>query len=317
MLMPRVAVVGAGAWGKNHVRVFHRLGALDTVVDLNDNSVAKVATDYPDVKVTKDFSEVLADQDIRGVVLATPAETHFELAKQALLAGKDVLVEKPMTLSVAEAEELVDLADKHNRVLMVGHLLLYKSAVQAILRALADKAIGDIRYVEMRRIKLGKVRAVENVLWCLGSHDVAVLLKLIGAEVASVIAHGIKAVQPHIDDDVHVHLEFVNGVKAHLHSSWFWPEDERKLVIIGSEGMITYDEHKNEVLLHHKRINPDLSITDNGAEALAFPDADALEMECKHFLECIEKRTTPLTDGVSGVAVIKVLAEADQALADN
>lgn len=306
----KVAVVGAGQWGKNHVRVFHELGALGWVVDRDIALRNKVKIKYPDVQVTGELQEVLAAEDVKGIVVATPAQTHYAIAAAALEAGKDVLVEKPMTLSVAEAQALVDLAEKKQRILMVGHLLLYRPAVQVICDLVRSERIGKVLKIEMRRRKLGKVRTHENVVWSFGPHDVAVLLSIINSEVSEAWAVGNAFLHRGVEDEASMHLSFVDGTKAELHFSWMWPIDERKSIIIGSEGMITYDELEDIILVHDKKINPDLSVQSGSTEKITVASADALKTQDQHFLVCIQTRQTPRTSGQQGVNVIRCLTEA-------
>lgn len=306
----KVAVVGAGQWGKNHVRVFHELGALAWVVDQDIALRDKVEIKYPGVRVTGKLQEMLTDDEVAGIVVATPAQTHYAIAVAALEAGKDVLVEKPMTLSVAEAQALVNLAEKKQRILMVGHLLLYRPAIQSICDLVRSERIGKVFKVEMRRRKLGKVRAHENVIWSFGPHDVAVLLSIIDSEVSEAWAVGNAFLQQGIEDEASMHLSFVDGTKAELHFSWMWPIDERKCIIIGSEGMITYDELEDSIWVHDKKVNPDLTLQSGSAEKITVASADALKTQDQHFLACIQTRQTPITDGRQGVRVVRCLTEA-------
>lgn len=306
----KVAVVGAGQWGKNHVRVFHELGALAWVVDQDISLREKIEQKYPGIRVTGKLQEVLADDEVAGIVVATPAQTHYAIAAAALEAEKDVLVEKPMTLSVADAQALVDLAERKQRILMVGHLLLYRPAIQLICDLVQSERIGKVFKVEMRRRKLGKVRAHENVIWSFGPHDVAVLLSIINSEVSEAWALGNAFLQQGIEDEASMHLSFVDGTKAELHFSWMWPIDERKCIIIGSEGMITYDELEDSIMLHDKKVNPDLTLQSGSAEKFTVASADALKTQDKHFITCIQTRQSPRTDGRQGVRVVQCLTEA-------
>lgn len=310
----KVVVIGAGNWGKNHVRVFHKIGALAAVADASEGLLEKVREQYPGIRVTSSYTDIINDNCVDAVVIATPAQTHFTIAKEALKSGKHVLVEKPMTLSVNEAEELINIAYKNKRVLMVGHLLLYKQAVQKIIDLVDKGYIGNVQLVEMRRLKMGKVRSQENVLWSFAPHDIAILLSLIKEPVKSVSVSGLTAIQPNIEDNLHLHITFTNKAKAHIHASWLWPENERKTVIIGTDGMITYDEYSNKVWFHKKGINKDLSIRDEGVEELSFGVEDILEHEAKHFVNCILMDINPLTDGKKGKEVIEILALADESL---
>jgi len=309
--LPRVAVIGAGNWGKNHVRVFNRLGALQAVAEQSPELCKNLKAQYPKAAVVEDYTALLADPAIDAVVVATPAPTHARIAVEALEAGKDVLVEKPMALSVEEADLMAETASKHQRVLMVGHLLLYKPAVQKIIEIVQSGLLGELYLVDMRRIKLGKVRHEENVLWSFAPHDLAVLLHLVESSVSSVDAWGSAFLQPSIEDDYHVQIAFENGVQAHLHSSWLWPEDERKTVLVGSKGMLTYDEHENRIWWHKKTVDEELAAFDGGREELPFEEKDALEEEARHFLHCVSRRAVPLTSGEKSKGVIELLVRAE------
>ena len=305
-----VAVVGAGQWGKNHVRVFHKLGALAWVVDRDPELRRKAMEDYPGVQVTAELETALADPGVTGVVVATPAQTHYAIAMQALQAGRDVLVEKPMTLSVIEAEQLVAFAAKQERLLMVGHLLLHRPAIRKLCEIIKSGRIGNVYKVEMRRRKLGKVRAHENVIWSFGPHDVAVLLAMIDREVTRVWAVGSAFLQQKVEDEASMHLSFGDSVKAELHFSWLWPIDERKCIVVGSEGMITYNEITDSIMIYDKRVNADLTVHSGESERITLEAADALETQDQHFLDCIASRQAPRTDGQQGVDVVRCLTGA-------
>lgn len=306
---PKVVVVGAGGWGANHVRTFNELGALGAVADVDPGRRRHLEAQLPGIEVMEGPDAVWRSK-WPAVVLATPVPTHFELAKQALLAGKDVFVEKPLTLQVKEAEELVELAEERNRILMVGHLLLYQPAIRWLKEQLEQGLIGDIISLHQERLSLGRVRSAENALWSLGVHDIAVLLYLVGETPVRVTATGQAALQLGIEDDVHVHMAFPNEVQAHLHCSWLWPERRRSLSIVGTTGMLVYDELAQTVMLHRKRVLADLNISDDGAEVVFTGDGRPLTIECEHFLDSLQQRTLPLSDGRSGVEVVRVLEQA-------
>jgi len=307
--MNRVIVIGAGNWGKNLVRTFHEIGALAGVAEASAQLRDELATSYPGVPLYEDYKEAL-QTDVPAVAIATPVPTHYTIAKEAIVAGKDVFVEKPMTLSVAEAESLEQLAAQHQRVLMVGHLLLYQPTIQRMKSLLDEGVIGQLKSLHQERSKLGRVRAVENVLWSFGVHDIAVLLYLTGATPTEVQAYGQRIVQPDIEDDVYLHLRFEGNVQAHLHTSWLWPEVRRSLTAIGTEGMLVYDEVSQTLTLHRKGIQSDLSNRDEGAEIVMKADGKPLTLECEHFLSCIRDRKRPISDGANGIAVVRILEQA-------
>lgn len=305
----RVGVIGAGNWGKNLVHAFYRLGELAAVAEVNPDIRQRLSAEYPGVSLYENYRDFLA-KDVPAVAIATPAHTHYRIAREALLAGKDVFAEKPLALSKAEAEELVEIAEKQNRILMAGHLLLYQPAIRWIKKYIESGAIGRVAFLTQERLKLGRVRAVENVLWSFGVHDIAVLLYLVGKKPQEVRAAGQRFLQGKIEDDVYVHLRFAGGVQAHLHVCWLWPETRRRLTIAGSEAMLTYDELERQVILHKRRVAPDLQHHDEGSEVVFQGSEEPLLLECRHFLECMERRMTPLSDGKSAVEVIEVLEAA-------
>ena len=312
--MSKVIVVGAGQWGKNLVRTFHELGALAGVAEAHPDLRSRLRIDYPDVPLFEDYRQALEADDVQAFAIATPAHTHAEIARDVMLSGKDVFVEKPITLSVDEAEQLVRLAEEQQRILMVGHLLLYQPAIQKIKEMIDQGVIGELKSLHQERSKLGRVRAVENVLWSFGVHDLAVFLYLIGESPFEVQAVGQRIVQPSIEDDVYVHLSFKHGITAHLHTSWLWPQQRRGLTILGTKGMLVYDEEVQTVTLHRKGIAQDLSNVDEGTELVFQGEAKPLTLECKHFLDCIESRTQPISDGMNGVEVVRILEKASQLL---
>ncbi len=305
-----IAVIGAGNFGKNHVRTLHQLGVLSAVADLSPALREGVTKDYPNVRVLESFESLLADDTIQGVTIATPAHTHHGIAKQFLGAGKDVLVEKPMTMSVAEAEDLQRIAEANGRTLMVGHLLMYQPAVRFIHDFIADGKLGKVFTLHQERAKLGKARSVENALWSLGVHDVAVLLYLVGEKPSEISAFGHRGLQANIEDDLYLHLAFPSGIKATLHNSWLWPEDSRMLRVIGERGMLVYDEKAQKVTLLNKTIDAALNNVDTGSEIVFEGAAEPLKLELQHFLDCIKSRQTPVSDGRNGIEVIRVMEQA-------
>ena len=303
----KIAVIGAGNWGKNLVRNLSQLGVLSDVAEASQALRDGIAADYPGVTLHSDFNSLL-DADVDAVAIATPVPTHHAIAKAFLLAGKDVFVEKPMTFTVEEAEDLIKVASENNRVLMVGHLLLYQPAVQWLRSYLTEGKLGKIYSLHQRRAKLGRARSVENALWSLGVHDVAVLLHLVGEAPQKTTFVGHCGLQESIEDDTYLHMEFSGGVLAHLHNSWLWPENQRGLTVVGERGMIIYNEVEQTLTLHRKTIDSDLNNVDEGEELLFKGDGQPLLLEMEHFLECLKTRATPRSDGQNGLDVIRVLA---------
>ena len=309
----KVGLIGAGGWGKNLARVLHELGALGAIAEICPQLREELSGLYPGVPLYPDHRALL-ETDLPAVVIATPAVTHFSLTKESLLCGKHVFVEKPLALSTAEAEELVALARKQNRILMVGHLLLYQPAIRWIKEFLDSGALGEIWSFHQERLNLGRARSVENALWSLGVHDVAVLLYLVGRVPEEVKVVGQAVLQPNVEDDVYLHLRFPGGIWAHLHASWLWPEKRRRLTIIGKAGMLVYDEVEQTITLHRKGITPQLTNRDEGAEVVFQNYGEPLKHELTHFLECVAEGKRPLTDGESAIPVVKVLEEASRQL---
>lgn len=314
---PSVAVVGAGAWGKNHVRTLHTLGALGGVVEASPSLREKFRQDYPGIQVWSCLEEAMPH--VPGFVIATPASTHVALATLALEAGKGVLVEKPMALEVGGAEDLVRVAKSAHRTLMVGHLLMYQPAIQKLKELLDAGTIGNVYRIHQERLNPGRVRASENVLWSFGPHDVAVLLYLVGEAPMRVEAAGASFLQPELHDDVHVEMRFSGHRTAHLHAAWYWPEQRRCLRVFGETGMIVYDEALQTLSLHRKHLaggdgEGRLAMVDEGVAPLFQGHGEPLSLEDQHFLDCISTGNRPLSDGESGLAVIRVLERADSQL---
>jgi predicted dehydrogenase len=305
-MLQKIAVVGAGQWGKNIIRQLHEFGALAGVLEIDPKNADFVKKTYPEIHLYKNFVELL-ETDIPAVVISTPAPTHFELARQALLAGKDVFVEKPLVLKGQEAEDLVSLAEKNGHMLMVGHLLLYQPAIQKLKSFIDEGGLGDLLFVHQERLNFGKIRKAENVLWSFGVHDLAVQLYLIGSEPVNIKSVGQCSLQPTIEDEVFLHLEYPNGIHSHLHVSWFWPEKSRKLIVGGTKGMIVYDELKQSVVFHRKTVTQSLELSDLGEEILIKGDSSPLALELKNFIDCLSSRQKPIADGKNGAAVVKIL----------
>ncbi len=302
----RIAVIGAGNWGINLVRNLRDLEVLshvaESVADLRD----RVRSEAADIELMDDYRPLL-EADIDAVAIATPVPTHAAIAGEFLAAGKDVFVEKLMTFTVAEAEEIVAKAEQYERVLMVGHLLLYQPAIAWLKDYLDSGKLGSVFSYHQERMKLGRARPAENVLWSLGVHDVAVLLYLSGKAPVATSFSGHCGLQKNIADDTYLHMEFPGGVKAHLHNSWLWPENRRRLTVVGEKGMLVYDEVAQNVILHRKSIDADLQNQDQGAEVLFEGSGQPLRLEMEHFIECINTRATPCSDGSNGLDVVRVL----------
>lgn len=301
-----VAVIGAGNWGKNLVKNFHELGALSSIAESDPDLQERFKKEFPQISIYDDYRQIPLEQT-DAVAIATPAPTHYEVASYFLENGVDVFVEKPMTLGSKEAIALHNLALQNNRILMVGHLLLYQPAIQFIKKFISEGRLGKLYHLHQERKKLGRARYVENVTWSLGVHDIAVLLYLVGEQPKHIFASGHCGLQKTVEDDVYVHMQFVDSVKAHLHNSWIWPENRRQLTIVGEKGMLVFDEINSRVTYHNKTIDADLNNHDEGSEVVFEGTEPPLKLELQHFLDCVANRSQPISDGQNGIDVVTTL----------
>ncbi|MFY9607530.1 MAG: Gfo/Idh/MocA family oxidoreductase [Blastocatellia bacterium] len=317
---PRLAVIGCGYWGKNLIRNFDALEVLAVVCDATPEGRTLAAEIAPNVDSVSNVERALATPEIEGVVIATPAETHYELARKALEAGKDVFVEKPLALTYEQGAHLVKLADDNKRMLMVGHVLEYHPAIQRLLELVRAGELGKIQYIYSNRLSLGKIRREENILWSFAPHDVAVILRLMGSLPFQVIACGGSYLQPNIADVTVTNLLFDNGVRAHIHVSWLHPFKEQRLVVVGSKKMASFDDVAKQLVLYDQRVElqagQPVPIKGKGEE-VAFDSSEPLRLECQAFIDAITTRQAPLTDGNSGLRVLSVLQAAQRSLVMN
>jgi len=316
---PSIAVIGCGYWGRNLVRNFHQLQALAICCDATPEGRATAAELAPGVSVTPDIRDVIAS-NVDGLVIATPAETHYELARLALEGGKDVFVEKPLALTHENGATLVKIAAETGRILMVGHVLEYHPALIKLHRLIHEDQLGKVRYISSTRLNLGKVRREENILWSFAPHDIAVILRLMHGMPLQISAHGGNYVQPNIADVTVTHMLFDNNVRAHIYVSWLHPFKEQRLVVIGSEKMASFDDVTKQLVLYDQRIEvragEPVPIKGTG-ELIEFDRDEPLRLECQAFLQSISSRIPPLTDGLSGLRVLQVLQTAQRSLEMN
>ncbi len=314
----KIAVIGCGYWGKNHVRNFRELGALAMVCDATEAGRELASELAPDATVTADVDRVL-DSNVDGVVIATPAETHYALARRALEAGKDVLVEKPLALRYTEGLALQRLAAREHRILMVGHVLEYHPAILRLRELVASGDLGTLRYIYSNRLSLGKIRREENILWSFAPHDVAIILRLYDALPLQVTATGGAYVQPNIFDVTVTNLLFDQGKRAHIFVSWLHPFKEQRLVIIGDRRMASFDDVGKKLTVYDQHVKLDLNggapvpVRGTGEE-VPFADAEPLRQECTAFLRAISDRLPPIADGLSGARVLAVLEASQRSL---
>ncbi len=323
----RVGVVGLGYWGPNLAR---NLGAipgceLAWLCDASADARAKLQSSFPQARATPDIAELLDDPELDAIVLATPVPTHAELAVAVAEAGKHCFVEKPLATNAADAERAVAAAAEAGRILMVGHLLEYHPAVVRLKELIDADELGGLFYMYGNRLNLGQLRADENALWSLGAHDVSVALHLIGEEPVECLAHGASYLREGVQDVVFCYLRFPSGTVAHLHLSWLDPHKERRITVVGSRRMATFDDMliEGKLTIYDKGFDEDTRswgeyLTRSGDTfSPRIANLEPLRIECEHFLECIRTGTTPRSDGPSGLRVVRVLEALQRALDDS
>ena len=315
MSLKNIALVGAGYWGKNLARSLSELGVLHSICDQAEEIRESMQKLYKDVSVTGAFESVLKDKAVAGIFLASPAVMHFEQAKQALLAGKHVFVEKPLSLKVEDAEELIKLAETQEKILFVGHILHYHPAVIKMKKIIAEGTIGKLQYIYSNRLNLGKIRTEENILWSFAPHDISIILSLIGEEPSYIDCSGNNFLHPDIADITMTNLKFPSGVGAHIFVSWLNPVKEQKLIVTGSKGMLVFEDTKpmDEKLVFYphtiewKNSIPVPQKADPSFIRLSDIWEEPLKAECSAFLKAVETGKEPLTSGKEGLKVLKVL----------
>lgn len=324
--MVNVAVIGAGNWGKNHIRTLLSIKdcTLKYICDIDKEKLGIIKRNFPFVKTTVEPKQLLENNEINGVIVASSSETHFSLAKLALEYDKDVLIEKPLTLDSTSAGELIKLADEKQKILMVGHLLIYHPGIKKIKELIKSGELGDIYYLYSQRLNLGSIRKTESSLWSLGPHDISVALYLLEEEPNYISAYGESYIQNGVNDVVFLNLHFPNKKIAHIHISWLDPHKIRKLTIVGSKKMVVFDdmESREKIRIYDKGVENRNFDSYREYISLRFGDVlipkldtdEPLKLEDAHFIECIQKREKPITDGESGLKVIKILEKADKFL---
>jgi UDP-2-acetamido-3-amino-2,3-dideoxy-glucuronate N-acetyltransferase len=317
-----IAVVGAGYWGKNLARNFSELGVLHTICDSNSVALEEYGSGYAAVSKETDFHQVLANPSIRKVALATPALHHFEMAKACLKAGKDLYVEKPLCVRVADAAELVELARSKGQVLMVGHLLHYHPCIERLRASLGQGDLGKLCYISSNRLNLGKIRREENSLWSFAPHDISVILALANHQMPEQVrCVGGAFLHSEVADTTMTTLRFGGGIRAHVYVSWLNPFKEQKLTVVGSEGMMVFDDTKpwpEKLVLYRDYLkwkDGQMPLPNKlTGEWIAVDEVEPLKEECRHFLERCQDRRPPRTDGMEGLRVLRVLEAAQTSL---
>lgn len=331
--MINVAVVGLGYWGPNLVRNFVSLTDVNvsTLCDQDVKRAEMVRQRFcPNARIVDDYRGLATDRDLDGVVLATPIRTHFELGSFFLTSGKHLFMEKPLARTVTECQSLIDLAERHRRVLMVGHVFEYNAAVQRIKKYLDQGELGKLLYMYSQRVNLGRIQNDVNALWSFAPHDVSIMNYWLGQDPVRVAAHGFSYLSNGIEDIVFVTLEYPGGIGAHLHLGWFDPRKIRLMTLVGSKKMLVYDDvsldakiqiyDKGIVQLHRYLESPEsfaefqlqIRVGDIVVPSLKF--SEPLQSECQHFIDCIRNGQQSLTNGWSGLRVVRVLEAAEHSL---
>lgn len=312
--MKSICVIGGGKWGQNHIRTLFQLGNLGGIVEANPQRLEELQKQYPVPGFTS-VDEAL-EKNFDGFTIAAPAPLHYDIAKQLLEKGKSVLVEKPMTLSAASSRELVELAKKNNAQLMVGHVLLFHPAIRKIKELIDEGKIGQLYYLYSTRLNLGTVRTEENVFWSFAPHDISVLDFFVGSPALHIESKGSKFLQKNVYDYTMTQLTYPNNIHAHIFVSWLHPFKEQRLVVIGSKGMISFDDSsaEKEILFYDKHIYFEQGIPvkmENPTEIIPYEKGQPLTEELKYFVENLDKKIE-IADGQSGYEVVKVLENAQE-----
>jgi predicted dehydrogenase len=307
-----IGVVGLNYWGPNLARNFNELSELTWLCDLDERQLAQIGARYPDARTTTNFEDLLADDSVDAVVIATPVPTHYALAKQALEAGKHVFVEKPPAMRAAEMDELVALADARDRVLMPGHLLLYHPGVLKVKELIDNGDLGEVLCVYGNRVNLGIVRSNENALWSLGVHDLSVILYFLDEDPELATAQGSASIHPGVEDVVFCFLRFPSGKIAHMHLSWLDPHKMRKMTVVGREKMVVFDdmEPERKVTVYEKRAGANGELFSGDISIPKVETTEPLRRECSYFLELIagdHDKSKVARDGARVVRALEML----------
>lgn len=321
-----LGMVGLGYWGPNLLRNFTQLDGcrVKTCCDLDEDALKRLKTQYPDIEMTNDYLSLINDPDIQAIILAVSAVKHYDLAKLAIQKNKHVFVEKPLTLKVPHAEELVQLSLQNNVKLMVGHLMEYHPAIEKLKQMIQNQELGDIYYLYSQRVNLGRIRKDENALWSLAPHDISIIMYLLESEPIDVSVRGQSYLQKDVEDVVFLNMVFPNKIMAHVQLSWLDPHKIRRTTIVGSKKMAVFDDmDQSEMIRIYDKGVLNVGYGSFGESlSLRFGDVtipyikmiEPLRLECQHFIDCIKNDKQPRSDGMDGLRVVKVLQAAQESL---
>lgn len=326
--MLNIAVVGCGYWGPNLVRNFNFLpeGNVKKVCDLDAERLSHLALMYPGLQTSSEFDNIINDSDIDAIAIATPVRFHFEMAKKSLQASKHTFIEKPMASSVAECKELIEIAEKKNLTLMVGHTFIYSAPVRKIKEIIDAGQLGKLQYISSRRLNLGLFQKDINVAWDLAPHDISIILYIMNERVVSVNCQGKAHINPEIEDVANMTLNFANSGFATIQSSWLDPNKIREMTFVGSKKMLIYNDiepnEKIRIYDKHVEIPPHYDTFAEFQYSYHYGDintpylklVEPLKVECQHFIDCIKNNTKSLSSGKEGLEVVQILESASQSL---
>tara|TARA_B100000676_G_scaffold102913_2_gene102687 strand:+ start:9232 stop:10203 length:972 start_codon:yes stop_codon:yes gene_type:complete len=314
----KVCVIGGGRWGKNHLNTLNQLGSLYGLVEQNLDSIEYYKKIYPNIMYFTKVEDAI-NHGFDGYVVATPAETHYSIGKKIIESKNHLLIEKPITTNVQEAEELNNLANKNSVNLMVGHLLLFHPAIKKIKELIDSGTIGKLQYIYSNRLNLGNIRSQENVFWSFAPHDLSIIQYFTDSFPLKITSNGGAFIQKNIHDTTMTFLEYPNNVKSHIYVSWLHPFKEHRLVVIGSHGMLSYEDSSNDKLLkfYKKRylMNQNNPIKDDGEiNIIEFDKKQPLELELKYFIDHLDGSKVNISNGNNALEVVKILEDATNSL---
>ncbi|HJN62219.1 MAG TPA: Gfo/Idh/MocA family oxidoreductase [Candidatus Parcubacteria bacterium] len=326
--MINIGIIGCGYWGPNIMRNFQAIKGCQVkmVADLIPENLTKIKKLYPQIITTQNYKDILRNPQIDAVAVITQAATHYSLIKESLLSGKHVFAEKPITLKSSEGEKLISLAKKRRKILMVGHVFEYNSLVRKIKEIIKKGELGKIYFIFSSRLSPGPIRSDVSVVWDFAFHDISIITYLLDKNPLRVSAKGHNSLKKSLEDFGFIDLEFPNHISSRISVAWLYPTKERGMIIVGSKKMLVYNDIDREkpLVLYNKGINwsafkksKKISFYDKGVSYPKVKQKEPLRVECQHFIDCLRKKKTPLTDGKRGVKIVKILEKIQKSLDSN